>query len=59
MYDKDALKRMISKKGLKETLRLLNSPDFPEAIKNELAKDDLFDRKGTPNIKLISSLRLN
>lgn len=58
MYDKAALKRMISKKGLDNTLKLLESPKFPEAIKNELAKENLFDKKGRPNVILIRSLSL-
>lgn len=56
MYDKGALKRLISKKGSKHVLTLLTSPKFPEAIKRELAKDGLFDNKGSLNIKSFRSL---
>ena len=56
MYDKGALKRLISKKGSKHVLTLLTSPKFPEAIKRELAKDGLLDNKGSLNIKSFRSL---
>ena len=56
MYDMNSLKRLISKKGSQAVLSLLTSPEFPEAIKRELAKDGLFDKKGSLNIKLFNSL---
>lgn len=56
MYDKNSLKRLISKKGSKAVLKLLTSPEFPEAIKRELAKDGLFDNKGSLNINTFRSL---
>lgn len=43
MYNKEALKRVISKKGVKETLKLLSSPTFPEEIKKALSKDGIFN----------------
>lgn len=45
MYNKEALKRILSKKGITETLRILSEPTFPEEIKKALSKDGIFNTK--------------
>lgn len=54
-YTEEALKRLISKKGVQYAIDTLSSPNLPEYIKNDLAKKQyLID--GHPNVLLISSL---
>ncbi len=55
MYDIDAIKRKIGKDGLITTLEILDSPDLPEYIKNDLAKCNIFVNNHL-NVHYLSSL---
>lgn len=54
-YFEEALKRLISKKGLQYAIQTLSSPNLPEEIKIDLEKKHYFVG-GCPNIPRISSL---
>lgn len=50
-----SLKILVSKKGVPYALAILSSPDLPEYIKEDLAKNNYLVN-GTPNFEMISSL---
>lgn len=54
-YFEEALKRLVSKKGLQYALETLSSPNLPENIKEDLSRNHYLVN-GVPNVELISSL---
>lgn len=54
-YSEEALKRLVSKKGIQYAIQTLSSPNLPKEIKSDLTKKNYFIG-GHPNISLISSL---
>lgn len=54
-FGKSALIRLISNAGIQGALVFLGASDFPEAMKDSLAKDNYFVG-GYPNVELISTL---
>jgi hypothetical protein len=55
MYDLEALKRLISKKGLATTVSYLEEPNLPSYLKKTLEKEQIFSN-GKLRPGLISSL---
>lgn len=54
-YYEEALRRLISKKGIHFTLETLSSPNLPKNIKEDLSKKSYFIGDHL-NVELISSL---
>ena len=54
-YFEEALKRLVSKKGVQYAIQTLSSPNLPEEIKTDLEKKQ-YIIGGHPNVSLISSL---
>lgn len=54
-YSEEALKRLVSKKGVQYAIQTLSSLNLPKEIKADLAKKNYFIDE-YPNVLLISSL---
>lgn len=54
-FDESALTRLISRVGIQGALFFLGASNFPETMKDSLAKDNYFVG-GYPNVELISTL---
>lgn len=54
MYDINALRRKISKEGLKFTIKYLTSDNLPLYLKKELEENDIF-RNGKLRMELLVS----
>ena len=54
-YFEEALKRLVSKKGVQYAIQTLSSPNLPEEIKTDLEKKQYLVG-GYPNVLQISSL---